>query len=96
MFRAEASPHLQSLEVLCVVRGLYGNEMALERVLELFGRERGRKRLLFNGDFHWVDADPEVFARVRATVLAHEALRGNVETEVASEWGDDDARHAGR
>jgi hypothetical protein len=57
---------------------------------ELFERERGRKRLVFNGDFHWFDADPEVFARVQATVLAHEALRGNVETELAR-LGDIDA-----
>jgi hypothetical protein len=91
VFRADASPHLQSLEVLYVVGGLYGNELALERVLELFDRERGRKRLVFNGDFHWFDADPKAFARVQASVLAHEALRGNVETELASEDGMDDA-----
>ena len=91
VFRADAPPQLQSLDVLYVVGGLYGNELALERVLELFERERGRKRLVFNGDFHWLDADPEVFARVQATVLAHEALRGNVETELASEDGMDDA-----
>lgn len=91
VFRAEAPPRLQSLEVLYVVGGLYGNERALERVLELFDRERGRKRLVFNGDFHWFDADPDAFARVQAGVLAHEALRGNVETELASEDGDDEA-----
>jgi hypothetical protein len=75
--------HLQSLDVLYVVGGLYGNELALARVLELFDRERGRKCLVFNGDFHWFDADPEVFSRVQREVLAHEALRGNVETELA-------------
>jgi hypothetical protein len=91
VFQAEAPPRLQSLDVLYVVGGLYGNELALERVLELFDRERGRKRLVFNGDFHWFDADPDSFARVQAGVLAHEALRGNVETELASEDGDDEA-----
>lgn len=90
VFRADAPSRLQSLEVLYVVGGLYGNELALERVLELFERERGRKRLVFNGDFHWFDADPEVFARIQATVLAHEALRGNVETELTSDDDDGD------
>jgi hypothetical protein len=80
----DAPEHLQSLEVLYVVGGLYGNELALERVLSLFDAERGRKRLVFNGDFHWFDADPETFARVQRGVLAHEALRGNVETELAA------------
>jgi hypothetical protein len=91
VFQAEAPPRLQSLDVLYVVGGLYGNELALERVLELFDRERGRKRLVFNGDFHWFDVDPEVFARVQAAVLAHDALRGNVETELTSDDGDEDA-----
>lgn len=91
VFRAEAPPHLQSLEVLYVVGGLYGNELALEAVLDLFGRERGRKRLVFNGDFHWFDVDPARFARVQAAVLGHEALRGNVEAELADEDGDEQA-----
>ena len=72
-------------EVLYVVGGLYGNALALDRVQELFAAERGRARLVFNGDFHWFDADPEVFARVQREVLAHTALRGNVETELAAE-----------
>jgi hypothetical protein len=90
-FAVEAPARLQSLDVLYVVGGLYGNEAALARVLELFDRERGRKRLVFNGDFHWFDADPAAFARIQQTVLAHEAMRGNVETELASEDADDDA-----
>ena len=81
------------LDVLYVVGGLYGNELALERVLELFAAERGRARLVFNGDFHWFDAAAEIFARVQRQVLAHTALRGNVETELAAEppAGNDDA-----
>ena len=82
-----------ALDVLYVVGGLYGNELALDRVLELFAAERGRARLVFNGDFHWFDADPDVFALVQRQVLAHTALRGNVETELAAEpaGADDDA-----
>jgi hypothetical protein len=88
---AGAAPaHLQSLEVLYVVGGLYGNALALARVLELFERERGRKRLVFNGDFHWFDTDPATFARVQQAVLAHTATRGNVETELAGEDADPD------
>lgn len=90
-FAVEAPAHLQGLEVLYVVGGLYGNALALERVLELFERETGRKRLVFNGDFHWFDADPDTFARVQRQVLMHEALRGNVETELAAPASDDDA-----
>jgi len=82
-FAAEAPAHLQALDVLYVVGGLYGNEQALVRVLELFEQERGRKRLVFNGDFHWFDVDPHTFARVQRGVLAHVAMRGNVETELA-------------
>jgi hypothetical protein len=83
VFASEAPEHLQSLQVLYVVGGLYGNELALQRVLELFEQEHGRKRLIFNGDFHWFDADTATFARVQRAVLAHQATRGNVETELA-------------
>ncbi len=90
-FAVDAPEHLRSLEVLYVVGGLYGNVPALERVLELFERERGRKRLVFNGDFHWFDADPAAFARVQRGVLAHVAMRGNVETELAAPAEEADA-----
>lgn len=83
-FAVAAPAHLQALDVLYVVGGLYGNEPALQRVLELFEAERGRKRLVFNGDFHWFDADPASFAQVQQAVMAHVALRGNVETELAT------------
>lgn len=89
VFASPPSPGFGGLDVLYVVGGLYGNPIALERVLELFDRETGRKRLVFNGDFHWFDADPVVFAQVQRAVLAHTALRGNVETEVAAEEAAD-------
>jgi hypothetical protein len=68
---------------LYVVGGLYGNDSALLEILRLFEAEQGRKRLVFNGDFHWFDVDPARFARIQQAVLAHTALRGNVETELA-------------
>jgi hypothetical protein len=91
VFAAEPASDLEGLEVLYVVGGLYGNERALDRVLELFARESGRKRLVFNGDFHWFDIDPAVFSSVQRAVLAHRALRGNVETELAADDKDGDA-----
>jgi hypothetical protein len=80
-------------ETLYVVGGLYGNEVALESVLALFDRERGDKRLVFNGDFNWFDVDPASFGRVNGCVLGFDALRGNVETEIAAGGaaGDGDA-----
>jgi hypothetical protein len=97
VFAAEAMGDWRDLEVLYVVGGLYGNALALEQVLRLFDAERGRKRLVFNGDFHWFDVDPAVFARVQDGVLAHSALRGNVETELADEAapGREDENDAG-
>jgi len=84
VFASPAAPDLTELDVLYVVGGLYGNELALERTLDLFEQERGRKRLVFNGDFHWFDVDPAVFDRVQRGVSAHTALRGNVETELSA------------
>ncbi len=91
VFASAAPPHLADLEVLYVVGGLYGNEAALARVLALFERERGRKRLVLNGDFHWFDAEPGAFARVQRQVLAFDAMRGNVETELADDSAAADA-----
>jgi predicted phosphodiesterase len=93
-----------SLEVdtLWVAGGLYGNPFALERLLELYEREPGSKALVFNGDFHWFDVDPQQFHSIQESVERYVALRGNVETELAApgegagcgcgypEWVDDE------
>lgn len=91
VFASAAPEHLAQLDVLYVVGGLYGNEAALQRVIELFGQERGRARMVFNGDFHWFDADPAAFTRIQQSVLRFEALRGNVETELADDNAAGDA-----
>lgn len=91
VFASDAPAALIDAEVLYVVGGLYGNELALHQVLRLFDAERGAKRLVFNGDFHWFDADPAVFDRVQRAVLVHDALRGNVETELADNTAAADA-----
>jgi predicted phosphodiesterase len=79
-FAVPASDHC---DVLYVVGGLYGNVQALQRVIELFDAERGDKRLVFNGDFHWFDVDPRAFETIQRGVLAFAATRGNVETELS-------------
>jgi hypothetical protein len=78
-----ARPPELECEVLYVVGGLYGNVPALDVLLALFERERGPKRLVFNGDFNWFDTDPALFQRLNQRVLAFDALRGNVEAELS-------------
>jgi hypothetical protein len=100
-YRPEAlgrDPEIQ-VDTLWIAGGLYGNPFALERLLELYERERGSKALVFNGDFHWFDI--EDFIAVDDAVRGHAATRGNVETELAApldgagcgcaypEWVDD-------
>lgn len=61
--------------------GLYGNLAALAEVERLAADEGAQ--IVFNGDFHWFDADPDWFAEIDERVTHHRAIRGNVETEVA-------------
>jgi len=70
-------------ETLYVIGGLYGNLAALAAVEKLAARERTPVMQVFNGDFHWFDAEPDWFAAVERGVAPHRALRGNVETELA-------------
>lgn len=79
-------------ETIYVIGGLYGNRQALDWIEARLARERSGARLVFNGDFHWFDVDPAVFSAVQERVLAHHALRGNVETEIA---GDDSGAGCG-
>jgi rSAM/selenodomain-associated transferase 1 len=90
---AFASAPALPCDVLYVVGGLYGNESALRQMLDLFAQEpgdqsRGQKRLVFNGDFNWFNVDPGAFERINTAVLAHTALRGNVETELGGSAED--------
>jgi len=78
-----AGPPTLRADTLWVAGGLYGNVCALERLLALYASEAGEKALVFNGDFHWFDVDPDDFAAIERGVTAHQATRGNVETELA-------------
>jgi hypothetical protein len=80
---ALAAPATLHVQTLWVAGGLYGNTLALDRLLDLYDAEPGAKALVFNGDFHWFDIDRLEFADVNRRVLAHRATRGNVETEIA-------------
>jgi hypothetical protein len=78
-----ARPAEIAADVLYVVGGLYGNLAALDAVERLVQAERAPVTIVFNGDFHWFDAEPGWFAEIDRRVSRHTALRGNVETEVA-------------
>jgi hypothetical protein len=79
-------------DTLYVAGGLYGNRQALDWIEARAAREPGTAAVVFNGDFHWFDVDPVLFSAVQDRVLAHHALRGNVETEIA---GDDSGAGCG-
>jgi hypothetical protein len=83
-FSLARDPEIRA-ETLYVVGGLYGNLPALDVLERLAAAEAGATRVVFNGDFHWFDAEPVAFAEIGRRVLGHMALRGNVETELASE-----------
>ena len=70
-------------EVLYVVGGLYGNLAALDVIEDLAAREQAPVTVIFNGDFHWFDAEPHWFAAIDERVARCRAIRGNVETEIA-------------
>jgi hypothetical protein len=81
-----AGPAQLSAATLYVAGGLYGNPFALEAVLELArGDPAGEVAVVFNGDFHWLDVDPEDFHTISELVLLQHAIKGNVEAELAAD-----------
>ena len=88
--QALAQPAQLEADTLYVVGGLYGNPATLAAVLERAHQEPdGPATIVFNGDFHWLDVDPDDFRSISETVLAHHATKGNVEAELAA--GDETA-----
>ena len=69
-------------ETIYVIGGLYGNPLALETIFDIAQRETVKPTLIFNGDFNWFNIDDAGFRDLNLAVLAHHALRGNVETEL--------------
>jgi hypothetical protein len=70
-------------DILYVAGGLYGNLAAAQAIERLAAAEPGDVAIVYNGDFHWFDADDDWFDAVEQAVAPHRALRGNVETEIA-------------
>jgi hypothetical protein len=68
---------------LYVAGGLYGNLAALTAIKAMAAAEKAE--LVFNGDFHWFDADTDWFARIEHGLAPYRALRGNIETEISRE-----------
>lgn len=68
-------------DTLYVVGGLYGNQQALAALKQRLLREPDA-RVVFNGDAHWFDCDPLLFAQIEEQIAPHTLLRGNVETEL--------------
>jgi hypothetical protein len=75
-------------ETLYVIGGLYGNVPALDAIDALMDNEPVTPTLVFNGDFNWFNTDDKTFDAINKRVLAHRALRGNVETELAGDDGN--------
>jgi hypothetical protein len=70
-------------DILYIAGGLYENLAAAHAIERLAARERGRITIVYNGDFHWFDAEDEWFDAIERAVMPHRALRGNVETGIA-------------
>jgi hypothetical protein len=70
-------------DVLYVVGGLYGNLAAIDELEALASTEQASVTFVFNGDFHWFDADRKWFDDVETRLSRYCALRGNVETEIS-------------
>jgi predicted phosphodiesterase len=82
---ALAQPPRLEADTLYVVGCLYGNPAALQTMLERADSEPGGPpAIVFNGDFHWLDVDPDDFQTISETVLSHHAIKGNVEAELAA------------
>lgn len=68
-----------------VAGGLYGNVPALDAIDALAAAESTPPLIVFNGDFNWFNVDDSGFEALNRRVLGHCALRGNVETELATD-----------
>jgi len=79
-------PAALEADTLYLAGGLYGNLEALDE-LEAMARRDQRNgqhvEIIFNGDFHWFDADRAWFGEVNERVLAWTSSTGNVELELA-------------
>jgi hypothetical protein len=75
-------------ETIYVIGGLYGNVEALEAIMAMAAKEPAPVALVFNGDFHWFDVADGDFRAIQEGVAPHRVIRGNVETELATDNSD--------
>lgn len=79
-------PAVLRADTLYVAGGLYGNPEALD-ALEALARADIRNgeqvAIVFNGDFHWFDADADWFLTIHERTRQWTRLAGNVELELA-------------
>ncbi len=87
-----AGPPAFTCTTLYVVGGMYGNPHALDAVLARASAEPAPPEIVFNGDFHYLDVDPDVFRAVDDGVRAHHPTLGNIEYALG---GDDDSLGCG-
>lgn len=83
-----ATPAEITTSTLYVAGGLYGNPYALEAILARADSETLRPEIVFNGDFHYLDADRWAFGVIAEGVLAHRATLGNVEYALTAAGSD--------
>ncbi|MHA6792112.1 metallophosphoesterase family protein [Pseudonocardia bannensis] len=83
-----AGPVAFGCATLYVVGGLYGNAWALDAVRERAAAEPAPPEIVFNGDFHYLDADPAAFRTVADGVAAHHVTLGNVEYALTTDGAE--------
>jgi len=76
-------PAERHVDVLYIAGGLYGNVEAIKAIESLADQEPSKPHIIFNGDFHFFDAESEWFAEVERRISTQDAIRGNVETEIS-------------
>jgi hypothetical protein len=80
-----AAPATLAAQTVFVVGCLYGNVAALTAVVARAAQEDPPAKVIFNGDFHFLDVDGDDFRAVGTVVAAHAATLGNVEAELLTE-----------
>lgn len=86
--QAISTAPVRQAEVLYVIGGLYGNVYALKAVLAMMAKESANGSEVtacFNGDFNWFNVSDQDFVEINQCVAQHDAILGNVETELAAD-----------
>src|SRR5699024_7950708 len=69
---------------LLVAGGLYGNPQAADAIARRAATEPEGTLVVFNGDVHYLDADPGAFSQIMETMASHRCTMGNVEYAIGS------------